>query len=84
MKLVQLGTLVINERIFYLNRRMSFFNMKEKRNAYRILMGKPEGKEPLGKSTGRWEGDKEVRMEVVKVMNWVDSVQDRDTCAILL
>jgi hypothetical protein len=28
--------------------------MVEKRNAYRILVGKPEGKRPLGRSRHRW------------------------------
>jgi hypothetical protein len=28
--------------------------MREKRNAYRILVGKPEGKRPLGKPRCRW------------------------------
>jgi hypothetical protein len=28
--------------------------MKEKRNAYRILVGKPEGKRPLGRPRRRW------------------------------
>jgi hypothetical protein len=28
--------------------------MEEKRNAYRILMGKPEGKRPLGRPRSRW------------------------------
>jgi hypothetical protein len=27
----------------------------EKRNAYRILVGKPEGKRPLGRPRRRWE-----------------------------
>jgi hypothetical protein len=31
--------------------------MGENRNAYRILMGKPEGKRPLGKPRCRWEED---------------------------
>jgi hypothetical protein len=29
--------------------------MREKRNAYRILVGKPEGKRPLGRPRRRWE-----------------------------
>jgi hypothetical protein len=29
--------------------------LEEKRNAYRILMGKPEGKRPLGRPRRRWE-----------------------------
>jgi hypothetical protein len=29
--------------------------MEIKRNAYRILMGKPEGKRPLGRSRRNWE-----------------------------
>jgi hypothetical protein len=29
----------------------------EKRNAYRILMGKPEGKRPLGRPRRRWLGN---------------------------
>jgi hypothetical protein len=28
--------------------------MRAKRNAYRILMGKPEGKRPLGRPRCRW------------------------------
>jgi hypothetical protein len=28
--------------------------MRAKRNAYRILMGKPEGKRPLGRPICRW------------------------------
>jgi hypothetical protein len=28
--------------------------MEEKKNAYRILVGKPEGKKPLGRQRRRW------------------------------
>jgi hypothetical protein len=28
--------------------------IREKRNAYRVLVGKPEGKRPLGRSRRRW------------------------------
>jgi hypothetical protein len=31
--------------------------MGETRNAYRILLGKPEGKQPLGKHRSRWENN---------------------------
>jgi hypothetical protein len=31
-----------------------FITMGEKRNAYRILVGKPEGKRPLGRPRRRW------------------------------
>jgi hypothetical protein len=39
--------------------------MGEKINAYRILVGKPEGRRPLGRP--RWDG-----------VDWVDLAQDRD------
>jgi hypothetical protein len=31
--------------------------MRAKRNAYRILVGKPEGKRPLRRPRRRWEGN---------------------------
>jgi hypothetical protein len=38
----------------------------KKRNAYRILMGKPEGKRPLGTRTRRWVGN--IKMDLS--MGW--------------
>jgi hypothetical protein len=42
--------------------------MSEKRNVYRILVGNPEGKRPLGRPRRRW----------VDNMDWIDLAQDRD------
>jgi hypothetical protein len=39
--------------------------MGEKRNAYRLLVGKPEGRRPLGRSRRRWLDN--IRMDVVEV-----------------
>jgi hypothetical protein len=52
----------------------------EKRNAYRILVGKPEGKRSLGRPRHRWEDN--IRMELRGTgwvgMDWIDLAQDRD------
>jgi hypothetical protein len=39
--------------------------MREKRNAYRILVGKPEGKRPLRRPRSRWEGN--IKMDLRKL-----------------
>jgi hypothetical protein len=43
--------------------------MGEKRNAYRLLVGKPEGKRPLGRPSRRWVDN--IRMDLVEV-GWGD------------
>jgi hypothetical protein len=52
----------------------------EKRNAYRILAGKPERKRPLGRPRRRWEDN--IRMDLREIgwdgMDWIDLPQDRD------
>jgi hypothetical protein len=54
--------------------------MEAKRNAYRILVGKLEGKRPLGRPTRRWEDN--IRMDLRETgwggMDWIDLAQDRD------
>jgi hypothetical protein len=37
----------------------------EKRNSYRILVGKPEGKRPLGRPRCRWEDN--IKMDLRKI-----------------
>jgi hypothetical protein len=51
--------------------------MWEKRNAYRLLVGKPDGRRPLGRPRRRWVNS--IRMDLVEV-GWGDVVaQDRDS-----
>jgi hypothetical protein len=52
----------------------------ETRNAYRILVGKPEGKRQLGRRRCRWvDGIKvDLRDKRWGCMNWIDLAQDRD------
>jgi hypothetical protein len=53
--------------------------MGEIRVAYGILMGKPEGKGPLGSPRCRWEENNEwISESGLWVMDWIDLVQDRD------
>jgi hypothetical protein len=51
----------------------------EKENAYRILVGKPEGKGPLRRSKRRWVDN--IKMDLIEMgcsgMGWIDSAQDR-------
>jgi hypothetical protein len=54
--------------------------MVEKRNAYRILVGKPEGRRPLGRPRRRWVVNIKVNIREIgwDVVDWIDMAQDRD------
>jgi len=55
-------------------------HMVERRDVYRVLVRKPEGKEPLGRPKRRWEDN--IKMDLQEVgrggMVWIDLAQDRD------
>jgi hypothetical protein len=48
--------------------------MGEKRNVYRLLVGKPEGKRPLGRPRHRWMDN--IKMDLLEirlnVVDWID------------
>jgi hypothetical protein len=54
--------------------------MGERKNAYRLLVGKPEGKRPLGRRRSRWLDC--TTMDLVEVgwgvVDWKGLAQDRD------
>jgi hypothetical protein len=54
--------------------------MEEKRGVYRVLMGKPEGKRPLGRSGHRCEDNRKMDLQELGCgsMDWIDWSQDRD------
>jgi hypothetical protein len=55
-------------------------HMGEHRNVYKVLMGKPEGKRPLGRPRRRWEDG--IRMDLREIgwgsVEWMQLAQDRD------
>jgi hypothetical protein len=56
--------------------------MGEERNVYKVLVGKPEGKRPLGRPRRRWEDG--IRMDLMEIdwmgVDWIRLPQDRDRC----
>jgi hypothetical protein len=54
--------------------------MGETRYAYRILVGKSEGKRPLGKPRRRWVDNIKIDLREIgwDGMDWIDLAQDRD------
>jgi len=54
--------------------------MGERRGVYSVLVGKPEGKRPLGRPRRRWEDNIKMGLQEVGFggMDWIELAQDRD------
>ena len=56
--------------------------MEQSRNAYRVLVGKPESKRPSGRPRRRWEDY--IKMDLREVgcdpRDWIALAEDRDQC----
>jgi hypothetical protein len=53
--------------------------MGENRNAYKLLVGKPEGKRPLGRPRRRWVDN--IKMDLLEIgwtVDWIGLAQDMD------
>jgi hypothetical protein len=59
-------------------------HMGERRSAYRILTGKPEGTRTLGRPRSRWENNFKIHLKEIlwEGVDWIDLAQDRaiDSC----
>jgi hypothetical protein len=51
----------------------------EKRNVYRLLVGKPEGKRPLGRPRHRWIVNIKINLfrDRMSIVDWIGLAQDR-------
>ena len=60
-------------------------HMGEERGVYRVLVGKPKGRGPLGRPSHRWV---DIRMDLQEVgcgyMDWIGLAQDRHTQQMLV
>ena len=54
--------------------------MGKRRGVYRVLVGRPGGRRPLGRPRRRWEDNIKMDLQEVgcRVMDWIELAQDRD------
>jgi hypothetical protein len=54
----------------------------EREGSYKVLVGKPEGKRPLGRHRHAWEDTMKMDLQEVEWggMDWIDLAENRDRC----
>jgi hypothetical protein len=52
----------------------------ERRGSYSVLVGKPNGKRPIGRFRRRWEDNIKINLKSIswETVDWIDLAQDRD------
>ena len=69
-----------DDLLFAVSRAGHVARMGEERRVYRVMLGKPEGRRPPGRSRRRWVNN--IRMDLQEVgcgyMDWIGLDQDRD------
>jgi hypothetical protein len=60
--------------------------MADRRGAYRVLVGRPEGKRPLERPGRRWKDNNKMPLQDVERvgMDWIALAQDRDRSRMLV
>ena len=60
--------------------------MEKGRGVHKVLVGKPEGKRPLGRPRRRWEDNIEIDVQEMgrSCGDWVELAKDRDRCRALV
>jgi hypothetical protein len=60
--------------------------MRERKGVYRVLVGKPEEKRPLGRTRRRWEDN--IKMDLQKLVcggvDWIELAQDREKWLVIM
>jgi len=60
--------------------------MGDRRGVYRVSVGKPEGKRPLGRHRRRWEDN--IKTDIQEVgcggMDWIELAQNRDRWVLVI
>jgi hypothetical protein len=56
--------------------------MGEGRGVYRVLVGRPEGKRPVGRPRSRWEDNIKMDLREIRIdeANWIHLAQDKVHC----
>ena len=60
-----LYVIIYTNILIYMGWAMQVARVRERRGVYRVLVGKPEGKKPLGRPRHRWEDN--IKMDIQEV-----------------